>query len=140
MNYWIINTDKNFRPDIRACDLWYDYGFAFAGDEPKDLGKHTNFFRKVKPGDKVFMYQSGEGIVGFGEIQESWDEKIYSGRNRLFYRDDLLEYRIKVKWLTEYDSRNSPLIGKNYLPYRTWYAKINLEKWDVKKVLRLINK
>lgn len=138
MNYWIINTDKDCRKDIRACDLWYDYGYAFAGDIEEDLGKHQSFFKRVEPKDMVFMYHSGLGIVGLGEILEEWDRKVYSGKDRLFYRDDLFEYRIPVKWDKKFDSRKSPLIGKEYLPYRSWYAKINSEKWNIEYVINLI--
>lgn len=138
MAYFIINTDKNNGRQGKAYDIWYETGMAFAGDSGQDIWKHTGFFKKVKPGDYVFMYQSGEGIVGLGEVLENWDERKYVGKARLYYGTDDYEYRIKIDWKSEYDTRNDPLIGKEYLPYRSWYAKINEDKWDVEKVKKLL--
>ena len=135
MAYYIINTDKNNGRKGKAYDIWYETQMAFAGDNGSDVGNHTGFFRKVNPGDYVFMYQSGEGIVGLGE---KWNERKYIGKDRLYYGTDDYEYRIRVKWYPEYDARNNPLIGKEYLPYRGYYAKINEEKWDVAKVKRIL--
>ncbi|MCF8260343.1 MAG: EVE domain-containing protein [Melioribacteraceae bacterium] len=138
MTYWVINTDKLNGISLKAYDIWYKTEMAFAGDNKPTYDKHKGFFKRVSVGDYVFMYQSGEGIVGLGEIVEEWDGKTYTKAERLFYSIDEFEYRIAVDWKPEYDTRNNPLIGKEYLPYRGYHAKIDPKKWDVEKVKKLL--
>ncbi len=107
MKFYYINTDSRVREGpVPTFDIWFQRGMAFAGDYSGDKGKHTTLFRKVEIGDALFMYHSGIGFVGLGEVEEKWDKKCYEGSERWLYLEDMIEYRIKVRW--SFDWRSAP--------------------------------
>src|SRR5271157_5871854 len=132
MNFWRINTDSEARNEIRTCDLWYQFGMAFTGDYQENKGKHDKVFRKLSTGDGVFMHHNGLGIVGYGIVNEQWDGKIHEGDDKLLYEKEkakeVYEYRISIKWETDYDCRNSPLPIYRYLPCMGTYSHVDDSK------------
>jgi hypothetical protein len=86
MKYWRVNTDKLDEEKIRTCDVWYQYGMVFTGDSPNNKLKHVNLLKKLQIGDGIFMHYTGLGIVGYGIVQEPWNEIVYQGINKLLYR------------------------------------------------------
>ena len=112
MAYWRMNTDRDARNDVSTCDLWYSYRMAFAGDKLICF-EHAKDFENLLIGDGIFMHHNKAGIVGYGIIKENWDEKAYESSDKMLYIDgeseEIYEYRIKVKWLPEYDRRQAPL-------------------------------
>lgn len=87
MEFWRINTDSEEVETSRTCDLWYKFGMAFTGDYPQNILKHATVFKKLAFGDGLFMHHSGLGIVGFGFVTETWDQKIFQGTDKLLYLD-----------------------------------------------------
>ena len=73
MEYWRINTDRVKKENPRTCDLWYEFGMAFAGDFSQNRLEHATVFKKLSVGDGVFMHHTGLGIVGYGVVTETWD-------------------------------------------------------------------
>jgi len=138
MDYWRINTDRDARKDIRTCDLWYDKRKAFTGDFEKSrtTRPHYRLFERLSPGVGLFMHHSGLGIVGYGVVEEEWDGKIYKGKQRRLYKVEPYEYRIAVKWDSDYDCRENPVSILGTLPYAGTYSRVDPEKWDIKGVLR----
>ena len=135
MNYWRINTDSDAIPEKRTCDLWYAFGAAFAGDIEGAELKHAAVFRKLSPGDGIFMHHNKLGVVGYGVVQEMWNCKIYTGTDRRLYETEPCEYSVQVKWDPACDCREDPLAISGRLPYMGAYSYVNPEKWDIKSVL-----
>ena len=140
MKYWRINTDSAARHDVKTCDLWYEHGMVFTGDYDGNLQKHDSVLRKMEPGHGVYMHHSGAGIVGYGTVTEKWNGKIYEGDQRLLYRVERFEYRIRVDWLPEYDRRWNPLSVNGNLPYMGTYSQVDPKKWDISSVLGKLRK
>lgn len=133
---WRLNTDRNARTDIRTYDLWYHYGTAMAGDLVGHKMEHALVFQKLLKGDNIFMHHSGLGLIGFGEVLEDWDGKVYTGDDRLLYIKEIFEYRIKVLWKKEYDCRNRPVSINGLLPYMGTYSEVNPNKWCIIEVAK----
>ena len=116
MAFYLINTDRNAREDS-TCDLWFKHGMAFAGDHEEHRGDHAALFSKLRPKDILFMYNSKKkrrkdkegGYVGVGIVCEKWDKQVYKGKDRLLYKTEPYEYRIKVNWTQDW--RKSPKKG-----------------------------
>lgn len=147
MKYWRMNTNNEARKDAqedkRTCNLWYRHGMAFAGDHEGKKREHAKHFDELYPGDGIFMHESKSGFVGFGIVQESWDGKDYPPEDSLVYNlglpHEIYEYRIIVKWLPEYDRRNSPLkIGQFKLPQLQTLNHIDENKHNVDKIMELL--
>lgn len=136
MNFYRVNTDKNARQDIKTCDLWYECGLMITGDSEIITKRHDTVFKKVKPGDGIFMHHSDIGLVGYGIVIDEWNEKIYTGNERLLYVVEPYEYRIRVSWIPAYDCRDNPLSIHKRLPYMGTYSKIDSGKYDIDKVLK----
>jgi hypothetical protein len=113
MAFYIINTDRQARNDVRTCDLWFQHGMAFAGDEDTQQ-KHTGIFRRLHPGDTLFMWHSNSGCVGVGAVLEGWDQQTYTGDDRLLYVKEPYEYRIRVRWIQDW--RQAPRGYQHGLP------------------------
>ena len=113
---------------------------AFAGDYSDDKGKHTTLFAKVEIGDILFMYHSGTGFVGVGEVEEKWDNKCYESLERWLYVEDMLEYRIKVRWFRDW--RPEPKSAKKLdLPVSPYYfCVIDPGKWKVIDLVQNLRK
>ena len=96
MTFYYMNTDWKARQDAITCDLWFEFGMAFAGDRDRQgmYGKHVYPFRRLVPDDVVLMYHSAEdnrkhhekGYVGIGTVIEPWNKKVYKGKDRLLYQ------------------------------------------------------
>jgi hypothetical protein len=140
MKYWRINTDRNARNDVRDCDLWYEFGMAFAGDLAETKRRHDTVFLGLSPEDGVFMHHSGLGVVGYGIAKEKWDRQSYVETERRFYVREPYEYRITVNWDVAYDCRQNPLPIANRLPYAGTYSEVDPRKWDVPAVLNDLRK
>lgn len=136
MEYWRINTDHGARADLRTCDVWYRFGMAFTGDFVGERSNHDKVFRKLLPGDGVFMHHSSLGVVGYGIVAEEWDRKTYEGQERLLYRKELYEYRIAVDWAGNCDCREEALPISGRLPHMGTYTHVNTKKWDVQGILQ----
>ena len=140
MKYWRVNTDKNAREDINTYDLWYYHNMVFTGDYSGERLKHVGVLKKMQPGDGVFMHHSGKGVVGYGIVSEPWNGKIYQGNERLLYREEAYEYRIKVNWLPKYDRRENSVPINGLLPYMGTYSDVDPENWDIDAVLMKLAK
>ena len=133
---WRVNTDRNARKDRRTCDLWYQHGLAIAGDFAGHEMEHAAVFRKLSEGDHIFMHHSGLGVVGFGEVLEEWDGRVYSDDDRVLYVEEIYEYRIRVAWSKEYDCRNRAVPISGRLPHMGTYSEVNPDRWDIAEVVR----
>ena len=100
MNYFYINTDTSalgYSPHAE----WIKYDRAFTSGDA--LGGYHKYGERVlgalNPGDMLFMYVRGRGVVAAGWVCEFWDRCGYRGKNRLVYREtEYTEYRIGVDW------------------------------------------
>ena len=139
MAYWRMNTDKNARNDAKTYELWYEHEMAFTGDSQGIDGDHAEVFKRLSLNDGIFMHHNGLGIVGYGTVEEEWDWTQHEGRDKKLYLDgkakEKYEYRIKVAWLPEYDSRKKPLNINKLMPYRRTYYEIDEKKYNVKDIL-----
>lgn len=100
MNYYYINTDTEAL-DYSPHTKWIKHDRAFtSGCVPEDY--HTygeQVLGKLSPGDVLFMYVSGYGVVAAGRVCEFWDRCAYRDSDRLVYQDTpYTEYRIGVDW------------------------------------------
>ena len=100
MNYYYINTDTDalgYSPDME----WIKHDRAFtSGNAPEDYRSYgERVLGILSPGDVLFMYVSGHGVVAAGRVCEFWDRCAYRGSDRLIYLDTgYTEYRIGVDW------------------------------------------
>ena len=100
MNYYYINTDRdalNYSPHAK----WIKHDRAFtSGYTSDDYERYgVRVLGKLEPGDMLFMYVSGCGVVAAGWVCEAWDRRAYMDRGRLIYQDTIYtEYRIGVDW------------------------------------------
>jgi len=135
-----INTDQQNIYYAKTCDIWYREEMAFTGDNPDNEELHAGALKKLKKGDTIFMHQNRAGIVGYGEVIEEWDGITYYDEERRLYRKDgVIEYRIKINWYTaDYDIRKNPLPVYDLFPnYRSYYAKVEPDLCEeVKRKMR----
>lgn len=100
MNYYYINTDTDalrYSPHAK----WIKHNRAFTSgyipDDYKTYGEQV--LGKLSPGDMLFMYVNGCGVVAAGWVCEFWDRCAYKDSDRLIYQDTpYTEYRIGVDW------------------------------------------
>ncbi len=100
MNYYYINTDTDalgYSPHAK----WIKHNRAFtSGYIPEDYKTYgEQVLGKLSPGDLLFMYVNGCGVVAAGWVCEAWDRRAYRNADRLIYQDTpYTEYRIGVHW------------------------------------------
>ena len=112
MKFYTINTDANnkhlgYSPHAK----WIKYGYAFTSSFTSDSYKEyaldiqgykkygVDKLGKLKPGDILFMYVSGIGVVAAGRVTDCWQGSSYKGSDRLVYQHTAcFEYRIPVDW------------------------------------------
>lgn len=119
--FYHINSDGDARKDVPTYDLWFEHEMAFAGDCKGKRSVHTELFKKLEPNDFLFIYHSNVGYVGVVIVLEKWDKKIFEGLERLLYKKEPYEYRIKIKWIQDW--RKSPKREDHGLPIprgRAW--------------------
>ena len=143
MAYYYINTDWEARNDKITCDVWFKYDMAFAGDLENNKWEHSKFFEKLIIGDILFMYHSmkdkrkhnKKGYVGAGIVQKLWDAKCYEDKNRLLYRIEPYEYRIKVDWCLDLRATPKPAskIGLPVTP--NYWCRIDETRYNVKELI-----
>ena len=96
MNYYYINTDTDalgYSPHTK----WIQHDRAFTSGDYKQYG--VQVLGKLEPGDMLFMYVNGCGVVAAGWVCETWDRRAYESGDRLIYQDTAYtEYRIGVDW------------------------------------------
>ena len=103
MNYYYINTDTDALGHSPHAK-WIKYDRAFtSGDTPDSYDKYgERVLGTLNPGDVLFMYVSGHGVVAAGWVCEFWDRCAYEGGDRLVYQDTkCTESRIGVDWCLE---------------------------------------
>ena len=72
-----MNTDRRARNDVRTCDLWFNHGMAFAGDEGDQHGlptPHGGTWQMIDPEDfpLIHLYACGRTIPTLDEHDESF--------------------------------------------------------------------
>ncbi len=88
--------------------------------------KFPSHMRWVEPGNGVFMFAKGVGIIGIGRALERCEILSSAGPNRLWYKEDNFpEWRIPTKWLAWKDDADA-------CPYPT---APNFTFWDVTAVV-----
>jgi hypothetical protein len=118
MAFYLMNTDREARNDVETCDLWFQHEMAFAGNREGHELENAGIFRVLQPQDTVFMWHSGRGCVGVGQVLEEWDQHVYRGAERLLYVEEPFEYRIGVN-LDGPDERARRLAAADPIPRRT---------------------
>jgi hypothetical protein len=114
---------------------------AFAGDNPPrdKIGRHSSLFQKLeKEKDILFLYLSGEGYVGVGQVETKWDERHWIKGDKLFYVDPVKhklmhEYRISVNWYKDWrkEPKHWDLARLHVTP--SYYQQINVADYPVFK-------
>ena len=111
MNYYYINTDRDTLGHSPHAQ-WIKHNRAFTSGEGQN-GYYKYGVRglgTLRPGDMLFMYVNGCGVVAAGWVCEFWDQRAYRNGNQLIYKDTIYtEYRIGVHWcLNIVDNPMSP--------------------------------
>ena len=101
--WFFINTDATSFGGVSPHDRWLAHGMAFAGGPP-GFGERLG---RTVPGDVLFAWASGIGIVAIGVVREPWDRVHHE--EALVYREPYraVEYRLQVNWLV--DLRDAPI-------------------------------
>lgn len=100
-SFYFLNTDRASLPRSPHA-IWFKRGLAVMAASDR----YVPLLRRLRPGDTVFMYVNGEGLMGAGRVAEGWDGTEHYPP--LVYRDtDIKEYHVRVQWTL--DLRGNPL-------------------------------
>lgn len=110
-NYFILNTNKS--NDLETHKAMLENGAASAFCDPWKFQ-----IERLQPGDKVFLYESGTGIVATGTVEGELEKLDYEGKAEEEYRKKLSPFK-KVKPLTAKEIKQ--LINANLIFYRTLF-------------------
>lgn len=92
MPYYYVNTEARNLPGQNPHEVWIATGYAYvSGDEygPK-LGR-------LDPGDILFMYVNGQGVMAVGRVLEPWNGQPVDPP-MIYAPAQGPEYRIAVDW------------------------------------------
>ena len=104
MKYYYINTNVK-EMGYSPHQIWFKEEYAFVSDSPGDETSLEQL-KKLEPGDILFMYVNGSGVMATGKVCKPCNGCQYTGDERWIqkyakeeYRD-YSESRICVKWCT----------------------------------------
>lgn len=102
-HWFFINTDASSLGGVSPHDAWLEHGMAFTGG-PQECGE---WLARFAIGDTLLIWANGLGVVGVGQVLESWDGLAY--HTPLVYRAPYqdTEYRLRVDWTL--DLRMNPI-------------------------------
>ena len=129
MNYYINTNTEAYKSGDGSPEKWIEHGYAFTSGGlayGRKLGE-------LEPGDTLFMYVNGCGIMAVGKVSKRWDKKRYEGDDRLVDKENP-EYRICVKWdITLWDNPIEKAVLKGI------FGNFGESKWWGWPTLRPIN-
>jgi len=103
--FFVCNTDR--RQGDRTPtggfvleEEMHNRGFATAWED----FKFPTHMEKVEPGNAIFMYAKGVGIIGVGVAEGSCERLNPNQRSRLKPVSDAVEWRVPTRWLAWTDS------------------------------------
>ena len=100
MNYYLLNTNRKLDPSGIDEKTMLDEKIAAAY-----FGRWKAEISKLEPGDVVFLYRTGEGVIAFGRV--TGDLKIRNYRNIKKFKNE--EY---YKQLNDFEVLNKPISAK----------------------------
>ena len=111
MKYYYINTNVK-EMGYSPHQIWFKEECAFVSDSPGDETSLEQL-KKLEPGDIIFMYVNGSGVMAAGKVCKPCNGCQYTGDERLVqkyaeeeYRD-YSESRIPVHWCWPFE--NNPI-------------------------------
>lgn len=104
--FYVCNTDRRWSPV--AEKRMRQRGYAAAWED----FRHPSHMQGVEPGNAIFMYAKGVGILGIGQARSS-HEVLQPGNPDRLRKGSTPEWRIPVNWLAWEDDDGDAFLWKS---------------------------
>lgn len=106
--FFVCNTDRRQGDQTPTGGFvleeeMHNRGFAAAWED----FKFPTHMEMVEPGNAIFMFAKGVGIIGVGAAEGSCEQLKANQRGRLTHVHDTVEWRIPTRWLAWTDSNGA---------------------------------
>ncbi|WP_248558447.1 HNH endonuclease [Paraburkholderia terrae] len=108
---YFIDTDASSNDGVSYHNQWMERGIAVLSGGPK----YERKIERLKRGDTLLLWASGEGVVACGMVVDDAPVKVIS-RAEIVSPREPEEYHRKVAWTA--DLRTRPITAKEVIAYR----------------------